>query len=256
MQVSSNVVSPAGGSNYAMKTGSVEQDGQIKALQKQIENLQKQLQNISEDKNMSSEMKMERRKEIQQQIQDLNMQISQRKMEIQREKCEAVKNDKEIHSDNTAKEDSVTIGTVTMQGLISADTSMKHVNNVQAVKTTMKGKTGVLKSEIEIDKSRGISPERKVAELADLNNRIDTATNNMMERISDINVELEKTAGTSDEQEKIENDQGKEGSEDNEVGSFNVHEQKNNRDKPVIYTKDGTSNEQELEPEPEVSVRI
>lgn len=97
---------------------------------------------------------------------------------------------------------------------------------------------------------------RKEAELADLNNRIDTAANDMMNKISDINTELEKTKGTADEQKQIGNDKDKKETEDSGAGPSDVREQKNNRDKPVIYTKAGTANEQGSESESELSVLI
>ncbi|WP_432403594.1 FlxA-like family protein [Wukongibacter sp. M2B1] len=264
MQISSSAVSASSSYNYTMNTGSVDQDEQIKSIQKQIENLQKQLQNLSENENMSPEVMMEKRKELQQQIQDLNKQISQRKMEIQREKREAAKVDnQETRPTNTTKEDYVTIGAGTMQGLISADASMKQINTVQSIKTGMEGRAGVLECEIKIDKSRGGSTEKKEAELAELNSRIDTTTNDMMDKISNINTGVEKPKEATDGQEAIENEQGKDVSEDSanaevsETGHLDVQEQKNNHyDKPVIYTKTGTANQQKLEPEPKLYVLI
>jgi DNA-binding helix-hairpin-helix protein with protein kinase domain len=181
MQISSSSVSVS--SSYTMNTGSVDQDEQIKSIQKQIEKVQKQLQSLSQNENMSLEEMMERRKELQQQIQDLNKQISQRKIEIQREKCEAAKVDnQEMRPTDITKEDNVTISTGTMQGLICADASMKQVNTVQSIKTSMEGRAGILECEIEIDKGRGGSTERKEAELAELNSRINTTTNDMMDK--------------------------------------------------------------------------
>lgn len=262
MQINSSTTSASSSYNYAMNTSSVNQDGQIKSIQKQIENVQKQLQSLSENKNMSPKEMMEKQKELQQQIQDLNNQISQRKMEIQQEKREAAKVDnQETRPTNTTKEDYVTIGAGTMQGLINADASMKQVNTVQSIKTGMEGRAGVLECEIKIDKRRGGSTEKKEAELAELNSRIDTTTNDMMDKIPNINTGVEKPKEATDGQEASENEQGKDVSEDSanaevsETGHLDVQEQKNNRDdKPVIYTKTRVTNQQE--PESKLSVLI
>lgn len=260
MQINSNTASASTSYNYTINTGGVNQDKQIKSIQKQIENVQNQLQSLSDNKDMSPKEMMEKRKELQQQIQNLNNQLSQRKMEIQQEKLVVTKVEKqEISQSSTTKDDYATIETGTMQGLISADASLKQVNSVQSTKTSMEGKAKVLKIEIEIDKERGGSTERKEAELAELNDRINTTSTDIMDRISNINTELEKSVEPNDAPDGIESKQEEDISEDitntekNEVSQSDVSEQQSSSyDKPVIYTKTGAASQQE----PEIKISL
>ncbi len=256
MQISSSTASTS--SNYTMNTGSIDQDEQIKSMQKQIKSAQQELQSLSQNESLSAEEKIEKRKELQQQIQDLNKQVSQRKVEIQQERREAAQVDtQETSKTNTDKEDSVTISTGTMQGFISDVALINQVDTIQSVKSTMENRVGILDREIETDKSRGASTEKKEVALAELNSRIDTAADDIAEKISDINKDTEKSKETTDEQEAIAREQDKGVEEGSETDPSDVQEQKNSRNnKPVIYTKTGTANEQESGAESGLSVLI
>lgn len=197
--------------NYCQiqNSNSTNQDSQLKSIRKQIENVQQQLQNLSNNEEMPMEEKMNKRKELQQQLQDLNKLMSQRKIEILREKREkstAKAKSQEPAQGNTDRQEFSAMGTATMQGIISADASMKQVETVQSVKISMGGKAGVLESEIKMDKGRGGSTEKKEAELADLNDRINTASADMMVQISDINTALEKSREENDAKDEEKTD--------------------------------------------------
>jgi chromosome segregation ATPase len=196
MQVISGNVNKPASYSHAMNTGGIHQDEQIKSLQKQIENVQKQLQSLSDNKNMSLEEKMEKRKELQQQIQDLNKQISQRKMEIQQEKQKAAQAN---NQDNKASEQRRDIKNAdfnldngAIQGVISADLSMKQINVLQSTKSNMSREVKVLSNEIKVDKGRGGVSENKVAKLAKLNKQLDETSTKITDQISDMNSKLEK----------------------------------------------------------------
>ena len=202
MKITDSTGINASGYSRMQDTNGANQDNRLKSIQKQIENVQKQLQSLSDNKDLSLEEKMERRKELQQQLQDLNRQMSQRKIEIMQEKREksTVKVEKqEVPQGNTDKQEFNVIGTATLQGIISADTSMKQVKTVQSVKTSIEGRAGVLESEIKMDKGRRGSTESKEAELAELNEHIDTASADIMDKISDIDMALEKSREKKDE---------------------------------------------------------
>jgi len=212
----SNIAGNAPGSyKFTNNAIGVNQDEQIKSLQKQIEIVQKQLHSLSGNKSMSPEEIMEKRKELQQQIQDLIRQISRRKMEIQKEKHETSKTENQkTRQVNTAKEDYAAIDTGTMQELISLDSTMKQINTVQSIKIAMEGRVRVLKREIETDKGRGCSTEEKEAELAELNDRINAISNDIMYIISGINTRIKESGKATDIQGGTENKQGGEVSED------------------------------------------
>lgn len=104
--------------------------------------------------------------------------------------------------------------------------------------------------------SRGVSTEKKEAELAELNDRINAISKDMMDKLSDTNTRVKEPGDTTDIPGGMENSQGEVASEDNVSAEEHLSdEQKNNtKDAPVFYTKTGAPNQQE--PEAKLSVRI
>jgi len=211
---------------------SVNQDSRLKAIQDQIEEVQKQIQNLSNNEKITLEEKMNRQKELQQQLQDLNKQLNQRKIEIQqekREKADAKVNSQESFSPDTDKQDVHMMGTGFMETMVRADNSIKQANVIQSVKTGMEGRAGVLEREIITDRGRG-STEKKEAELAKVNERINDVSNDMMKRASDINTTLEET----EEKRETKAEENKEGAQ--EVNHEVLIEDADG-EKPLNYTK-------------------
>lgn len=198
------------------------QDTSLKAIQDQIENVQKQLQVLSGNEKISAEEKMSKQRDLQQQLQDLNKQLAQRKIEIQqerREKAAAKVNSMDEISQNAENQESGMMETVSMKGLIHADTSMKQVKTVQTVKTGMEGRAGVLEREIKTDRGRG-STEKKEAELAKLNGRINDASSDMMKRAADAETTLEVSG---ENKERTEEGDTRDRLEDTAGDSMYIH---------------------------------
>ncbi|MBE7720703.1 FlxA-like family protein [Lacrimispora indolis] len=198
------------------------QDTSLKAIQDQIENVQKQLQVLSGNEKISAEEKMSKQRDLQQQLQDLNKQLAQRKIEIQqerREKAAAKVNSMDEVSQNAENQESGMMETVSMKGLIHADTSMKQVKTVQTVKTGMEGRAGVLEREIKTDRGRG-STEKKEAELAKLNGRINDASSDMMKRAADAETTLEVSG---ENKERTEEGDTRDRLEDTAGDSMYIH---------------------------------
>lgn len=217
-----------GTSSYSANYGQMQnissgnQDSGLKAIQDQIENVQKQLQALSGNEKISAEEKMSKQRELQQQLQDLNKQLAQRKIEIQqerREKAAAKVNSMEAVSQNTENQESGMMETVSMKGMIHADTSMKQVKTVQTVKTGMEGRAGVLEREIKTDRGRG-STEKKEAELAKLNGRINDASSDMMKRAADAETTLEVSG---ENKERTEEGDTRDRLEDTAGDSMYIH---------------------------------
>ncbi|WP_024346156.1 FlxA-like family protein [Lacrimispora indolis] len=198
------------------------QDTSLKAIQDQIENVQKQLQVLSGNEKISAEEKMSKQRDLQQQLQDLNKQLAQRKIEIQqerREKAAAKVNSMDEVSQNAENQESGMMETVSMKGVIHADTSMKQVKTVQTVKTGMEGRAGVLEREIKTDRGRG-STEKKEAELAKLNGRINDASSDMMKRAADAETTLEVSG---ENKERTEEGDTRDRLEDTAGDSMYIH---------------------------------
>ena len=253
MQIINNKASISASSNYTMNSSDANQDNYIKSLQKQIENVQKQLQSLSENNQMPPKEKMERRKILQQQIQDLNRQIAQRKIEIQQEKLAAATKEEKQGSrqKSKVKGDPSTPETADMQGLIRADSSMKQVNTLHSVKTKLEGKSRVLENEIKL--SRGGPTERKGAELSKLKDRIRDASDDIMDKISDISEELDEAEDVQDgiggtQEEDLKEDTVNTNRGKNKAGQQHVTEEKSgSSDKTVTYTKTGEASKPESE---------
>lgn len=198
------------------------QDTSLKAIQDQIENVQKQLQVLSGNEKISAEEKMSKQRDLQQQLQDLNKQLAQRKIEIQqerREKAAAKVNSMDEVSQNAENQESGMMETVSMKGVIHADTSMKQVKTIQTVKTGMEGRAGVLEREIKTDRGRG-STEKKEAELAKLNGRINDASSDMMKRAADAETTLEVSG---ENKERTEEGDTRDRLEDTAGDSMYIH---------------------------------
>ena len=207
-------------------------DGSLKSIQKQIENVQKELQNLSNNDKMSDEEKESMRKELQQELQDLSRQAAQRRMEIQQEKSEKTTGSENQESTlENETQASVTLETDSMKGLISADVSIKRAGTLNSVKTSMEGNADILNGQIKADGERGSSTDIKETELADLNEKINGASSDMMAKISDINKKITKSR-------KDDNTKGEDNKDSdvtfNSDNSLSDSDSENNSEKIVV----------------------
>ncbi|MCD7726013.1 MAG: FlxA-like family protein [Clostridiales bacterium] len=190
------------GVNTGIQQGmNMQTDSVTKSIQNQIADAQKELQDLSADAEMSIEDKMKKRQEIQQEIVNLNQQLRQHQMEQRKEKQQKATSMDDIlggtHKSNTVKKNGQgkqIMSQATMTAMISADSSMKQAQVQGAMATKMEGKAGVLESEIKMDKSRGGNTEAKEAELADLQERIQTTTASQISTLADAGKTMEEAA--------------------------------------------------------------
>ena len=187
-------------------------DSVSKNIQNQIANAQKQLQEISSDKDMSIEEKMKKRQEIQQQITDLNNQLRQHQIELRREQQQ--KNGSSMDDMlASSKKNSIKLGTkgagmsqASMRAMISAGSAMAQVQIQGSVASQMKGKAGVLESEIKIDSARGSNVEAKKEELTELQEKAVFAEAAQMNTLANVNKELEEASKADRTAEKTDKD--------------------------------------------------
>lgn len=229
MEINSNMGNGAI-KGFGMQMGKVGMDSFSKNIQSQIANKQKEMQELSKSEDMSLEDKIKKRQEIQQEIADLNNQLRQHQIEQRKEQqTKKLGTDDDMlggsnHAPKKEEKSGTGMSSASMQAIISADASMGQVKVQSSVKTEMKGKAAVLKSEIQMDKGRGASTEAKEAELADTEEKIDNITSTQMSALSDINEKLEeaekedhrdeKTDEKKDKKEVNQNDSHKNGEAD------------------------------------------
>ncbi len=187
-------------------------DSYSKNIQSQIANAQKQLQELSSNEEMTPEEKMKKRQEIQQQISDLNIQLRQHQIEQRKEKQQAKGSSMdEMLGGTNARRGGKGAGfsQASMTAILSADTSLKQAKAQGSVATGLKGRAGVLESEIQQDAGRGASVEKKKEELAEVKQKAQAATASQMNTLAEAGKAVEKAAEAeraeqkdSDEKEK------------------------------------------------------
>ena len=192
-------------------------DSYSRNLQKQIADAQKQLREMSSNEGLSVEEKMKKRREIQQHISDLNMQLRQHQMEQRRGAMNNAKEQQDEGSSmdgmlgGTSKAESKSTGLsqASMTAVISADRSLKQAKVQGSVATRMDGRAGVLESEIKLDKVNGGDTRAKEAELAETEQKAQTATSSQLSMLADVSKAMEAAAKVDSKPEKTDNEDAK-----------------------------------------------
>lgn len=193
-------------------------DSYSRNIRNQIANAQKQLQELSSNQDMTLEEKMKKQQEIQQKISDLNAQLRQHQIEQRKERQQ----EKNASMDNLtggtkaqeakgAGSNNTGLSTASMTAMISADGSVKQAKVQGSVAAQMEGKAAVLKAEIKQDAGRGVSVEKKKEELADVEQKAQTATEASISTLADANKTVKEAAEKErkDEEKKVSDDKEK-----------------------------------------------
>ncbi len=175
----------------------MQSDSVSKGIQDQIANAQKQLQELGANKDMTPDEKMKRRQEIQQEINNLNQQLRQHQIEKRKEQ-QAKNAPKKEENSNSQKENTPEqksgLSTASMQAMISADSSMKQAKVQGSTARQMEDRAGVLKIEIKLDGSRGGDTASKEAELAEVEQKAENATNAQLHTLAEANQTMTEAA--------------------------------------------------------------
>lgn len=182
-------------------------DSISKNLQSRIMNAQKQIQSLGENKDMSPEEKMKKRQDIQKQISDLQNQLRQHQIEErmkQRQKSTSMDDMLGGTRQNSSINGSSGLSDASMQAIISADAAMKQTKVQGSAKSQMEGQAHVLEGEIKMEESRGGNAEKLKEKLAEIEEKVQDLTSSQMEKLSDINREMNEAAKT-DKSDNSEN---------------------------------------------------
>lgn len=187
----------------------MQSDSVSKGIQDQIVNAQKQLQELGANKDMTPDEKMKRRQEIQQEINNLNQQLRQHQIEKRKEQ-QAKNAPKKEENSNSQKENTPEqksgLSTASMQAMISADSSMKQAKVQGSVATQMEDRAGVLKIEIKLDGSRGGDTASKEAELAEVEQKAENATNAQFNTLAEANQTMTEAAKAEQDDNKTDSE--------------------------------------------------
>ena len=83
-------------------------------------------------------------------------------------------------------------GINTMQAMISAGSAMTMVQRQGSAATNMKGREGILETEIKLDSARGGNVERKQEELDEVQKKLTQVQSAQMDILSDANKKMEE----------------------------------------------------------------
>ena len=184
--------------------GGMQSDTYTRNIQSQIAKAQQKLKDLSSNEELSLEEKMKKRQEIQQEIANLNQQLRQYQIEQRKEQQEK-KNSAGAEGAAATQKSSDQKGTglsrAGMQAMLTADASIKQVAVQGGVAARMKGRAGVLETEIKQDAGRG-NTERKEKELADVQEKARSATAAQISTLADADQAVEKAAKEEREEKK------------------------------------------------------
>lgn len=165
-----------------------------------LENLMKQKENLTDSKNTLMEKASkngndplsikEKVEDINKQIQEIDKQINNLKLEDQRnalgvedksKNTEKTKKKLNNESHESAQKDS------SMDNILDLSGSLTKSKTLSRQRNTMTGNAKVLEGEIKADERRGINPVRKKDQLAEMKDKIENITKNLVHNLNDVN---------------------------------------------------------------------
>ncbi|MCT4508885.1 MAG: hypothetical protein N4A48_09010 [Tepidibacter sp.] len=182
---------------------------QNKAFDKEIENLRKHIENINKDKNMDIGKKNKLIKDLQNQIEE----IEQLKRMSEKENLKsALKQPDDIkkHKDTniTKNEDGDTLElNQAFDDMMKLDNTLKQSKKIKSIQVNMQGESRILKSEIKIDKSRGVDTSAKENRLSKVEENIQKLKKDMGKNNKKINDEILSSSKEENDKLKIEKEE-------------------------------------------------
>ena len=108
-------------------------------------------------------------------------------------------------------------GINTMQAIISASSAMTMVQRQGSVASSMKGREGILETEIKLDSARGGNVEKKQEELEEVQKKLTQVQTTQMETLSDANKQLEEARKEDQKAEEAAKKKAEKKEKDEEV---------------------------------------
>lgn len=108
-------------------------------------------------------------------------------------------------------------GINTMQAIISASSAMTMVQRQGSVATSMKGREGIIETEIKLDSARGGNVEKKQEELEEVQKKLTQVQTTQMDTLSDANKQLEEARKEDQKAEAVAKKKAEKKEKDEEV---------------------------------------
>lgn len=186
-----SVSSPMSAGNYA-KPGKSNGNGNNISLSpksaqdKLIEKIQEQIIKIQENEHYDADTKKSKIEELQEQLKEIE--TANRMKESEELKAKSSKSEK-TNSDGDILETSAEA-----QAIIEAGLNLDAIKNAYSMKKSLQGESNVLKSEIKMDKGRGVNTAKKEEVLSKLNAGVEAAAASMGKAVRDVNESASKAA--------------------------------------------------------------
>ncbi len=189
-------------SNYAKATGKKNEQENVSSFKPQqsshdklISNLQEQIKRINESDNYTTDEKKAKIEELQKQLEQAEAEKRLKEAEALKGEAEktSVKNESNDQNKvNATNEDGDTLSlSFDAESLIKAQMSLDNMKDASALKTKLKGESNILKSEIELDKSRGVNTAKKEEQLSTMENGVRKSEENVGKAIKNANESIE-----------------------------------------------------------------
>lgn len=231
MNISS--ISSQTGSSYSVNSN----NDPIKLLLKQKETLQELIQKTKEGK-MDEKAKQEKVKQLQDQIQEIDAEIQQRQAEKLNKSKERTGEDasKQPEAQEVSGNSGAVFSMSGMTDLIEAGSAYSNIQKISSLKKNFHNTGAILKKEIEIDESRGVSGTASTAkrkELQKIESTERTLNKNASDMLRKVQDHIENSKQAEDKQ-----DISDEETADNNINSESVSAAaENNNDSSQAYKK-------------------
>jgi hypothetical protein len=187
-------------SNSNISRTTINNNNEIKMLEKQKEQLQDQIKRINES-DMDNKTKQENVKLLEDQIQQIETEIQQKRSE---KLSQTTKKNKSEQSDSNASAGKNSTDSYRAD-LMQADFTASKAEILNDTKDRLKGRDNILKQEIELDEGRGVDPKAKKEELQKSEASSRKLDKELGETLRSSKNETDKTTETKDKNNDTDN---------------------------------------------------
>ena len=151
-----------------------------KNIGNRITSLQEQLKKVNEDETPSSKERVEIKKQLNTQIENLGQLLVKKQAEMEL-KSKALEPETDSGNGLPETDDPGAVSVEQMMAVLDGSSSYTEAGKLDAVKTSLDGKSRILASQIDADAARGLDTAEKTKQLAGIQARIQTIDKRLAE---------------------------------------------------------------------------
>lgn len=171
-----------------------------KNINNQIANLQEQLKKVNENKKLSLEERTKMTKQLNEQIESLGQLLMEKQAEMElKSTAKDPANEKDSENGPLQSTDPTTVSIDQMMAVLKGNRNYSKADTLNAIKTTLQNNSRILASEIEADAARGLDTAEKTEQLANIQAKIQTIDQQLVETAADSS---QKNDGSGEDDDK------------------------------------------------------